>query len=114
MVLKISPLATAIGKKLETVNYGIITDRLLLGFEDGVYCQLNVDKGYERGDETLEEDFKFLWQDYSRNDLVKEGILTAEWVAEQVEQEKKARVTETEKRERDMLALLKQKYEGQQ
>lgn len=112
-LVKISDISQAVGKKLKTVNFGNSQQHLLLGFEDGMYCQLNVDEGYERGDAELEQDSNFNWQEYSTVDLVNEGVLTAEWVANQKVEEERKRKQEQEKHERDMLTLLKQKYEGQ-
>lgn len=112
-LVKISDIDHAIGKKLKTVNFGNSQRYLLLGFEDGMYCQLNVDIGYERGDDQLEQGGKFDWTEYSSVDLIKEGILTAEWVAEQRAESERKRKQDQEKHERDMLILLKKKYEEQ-
>lgn len=110
-LVKIRDLSKAFGKRLQTFHFSLTTEKILLGFEDGLYCQLEVDNGYDDGDTFIEQSYTFYWQEYNAEALVQNGVLTAEWVAQQKEATEMRIKAEQEKRERDMLALLKQKYE---
>lgn len=112
-MVTIRDITQAIGKRLMFSQLSTDDNRLLLGFEENVYCQFRIDVGYDEEDYGLEQDKVFRWENYYGETLVQNGVLTSERVAEQKEQKRKKTMEETERRERDMLTLLKKKYEGQ-
>jgi len=72
-------LTAAVGKTLEGVAFssGYSVGQAVLTFSDGTFATLGVSRGYEAGDEEIEEDDLILFG-FGDDELVRVGVVTAE------------------------------------
>ena len=113
-MIDIVELENAVGNRLQHLVKGGSGAPWLPVFEGGMVCQLGVDRGWESGDEELEDDLSFDETEYSFDALLDAGVVSDGWIQEQ----KKAREAEMERRrrskeqhDRDEYARLRLQFE---
>ena len=109
--VKIVGLERAVGQELKSWHFSVGAEYLLLQFTGGECCQIAVEAGCSIDDPWLEESRTFNWREYDENALVQNGVLDAEWVAQQNAEMLARREAEKRARDLDTLAELKAKYE---
>lgn len=87
--------------------------RCVIAFTDGTFAAIGIDRGWEGGDEEMEDD-DFDWHDYPKDRMLAMGFVTQD-ILDREELERQDREREKkhdrEDRERAKLAELKKKYE---
>lgn len=102
-------LTDAIGKVFE--GFAFSGTRVVLTFSDGGFVTLDIDHGYESGDETIEEGSLNLCL-FNDEKLIGLGVITREELAERRTQDDKAFSVKRAQRERAEYERLKSKFEG--
>lgn len=112
MSVKIVGLDRAVGQELTSWHFSVGAEYLLLQFTGGVCCQIAA-YGSSGDDPWLLEQRTFNWNEYNEHELVRSGVLTAEWVAQQNAEMQAKNEARQRELELFMLAELKAKYEGE-
>jgi len=106
----------AVGKKLCGIAKSINGSRMVLVFDDGSNCQLSIDRGYEDGDEEINDDDHFDSSCYRDEVLLATGVIDANFVTERerlrVERVRAANERK-EAKEAEEYERLKRKFESQ-
>lgn len=110
--VKVVGLDRAVGQELKSWHFSVGAEYLLLQFTGGECCQIAVQRS-SSDDPWLEESRPFNWREYDEYELVRSGVLTAEWVATQNAEMVARREAEQRANELEILAALKAKYEGE-
>lgn len=104
-------LSDAIGKTLEGFEFSNTCGQAVLTFTDGTFSTLGVDRGYEKGDEQIEESKLSLF-DFGDNKLIALGIIPEEEMDEKTEQRRKAVANSRAQTERAEYERLRRKFES--
>lgn len=109
-------LTQSIGKTLEAVAFSgnYVGGKCVLVFSDGTFATLGVNRGYEAGDEEIEEIALPVFE-FGDAELIRVGIVTVDELAQmRKDRDDKARsqIAEAEeRRDRAEFERLKRKYE---
>ena len=104
-------LTEAIGKTLEGFEFSITCGQAVLTFTDGTFATLGVDRGYEAGDEEIEETELELFN-FGHDKLIALGIISKEEMDEKREQLRKASADSQAQRDRAEYERLRRKFES--
>lgn len=102
-------LTHAIGKTLEDVAYSTYSNQMVITFTDDTFATLGVTRGYEVGEEQIDEDQLSLL-DFGDRELLRVGILTSEELKKLRDDRTALLQADREARDKAEFERLKQKF----
>jgi hypothetical protein len=104
-------LSNAVGKTLEGAAFSWTSTQAVLTFTDGSFAAIGLDRGRESCDDTLGEQ-ELSFQNFGDSELIRVGVATAEELGVIAAARQAGARIRHEERERQELARLKKKFEG--
>ncbi len=103
-------LTNALGRTLEGFEFSATSSQAVLIFTDDTFATLDIDRGYDRGEETITEGSLDL-HTFGNQQLIGVGILTQKEIDERSRQEREIFDNAREERERAEYERLKHRFE---